>query len=220
MNLFKSIRNRRRRKSVRGYTLVEMMTTVGVFLIVFTGTWVAVQLFGLRIYTMAMTKLLTTSGGRHALSQIRDQIRGGKMAYVGNCSSPNSSSFQLVTNGPQMGNALIVYPTTNQTFYSVYYLDTSTTTNRLIQFNVTNSSQITYTNTLARYITNQNIFDMEDWQTNIASSVGSMNNRLLIGVTMQFSQWEYPVALVNNTNAADAKNYYQLRTRVFRRAWN
>ena len=85
-----------------------------------------------------------------------------------------------------MGNALIVYPTTNQTFYSVYYLDTSTTTNRLIQFNVTNSSQITYSNTLARYITNQNIFDMEDWQTNIPSSMGSMDNRLLIGVTMQF----------------------------------
>ena len=223
MKLFKNIQNRARRRNVLGFTLVEMVTTVGVFLFVFTGVLVAVQIFGLRIYTLAATKLVATAGGRQAMNQIRDQIRGGKMVYVGNCSSAVSSSFNLITNAPQQGNALIIYPTTNTTWYSVYYLDFNPNplipyTNRLVQFNVSNSVT-TYTKTLAKYVTNQIVFDMEDWQTHIVTSEQSLDNRLLIRVTMQFSQWEYPLAFVGGVGL-NAYDYYQLRTRVFRRAWN
>jgi len=219
MKLFKNIQNRARRRNVRGFTLVEMVVTVGVFLFIFTGVMVAIQIFGLRIYTLAATKLVATTGGREALNQIRDQIREGKMVYVGNCSSPLSSSFALIgpTNS-QQGNALIIYPTTNTAWYSIYYLDTNTTTNRLIQFNVSNSVT-TYTNTLANYITNQIIFDARSWQNTIVSNYQVLDNRVLIEVTMQFSQWEYPIAYVGKTGL-NAYDYYQLRTRVFRRAWN
>jgi len=219
MKLFKNIQNRARRRNVRGFTLAEMVITVGVFLFIFTGVMVAVQLFGLRIYTLAATKLVATAGGRKALNQIRDQIREGKMVYVGNCSSPSYSSFALIgATNSQQGNALIIYPTTNTAWYSIYYLDTSTTTNRLIQFNVSNSVT-TYTNTLAKYLTNNIVFDARDWQNNIVTNYQSLDNRLLIEVTMQFSQWEYPIAYVG-TNGLNAYDYYQLRTRVFRRAWN
>jgi hypothetical protein len=197
--------------------MAEMVITVGVFLFIFTGVWIAVQVFGLRIYTMAATKLVATAGGRQALNLIRDQIREGKLVYVGNCSSPSGSSFLQATNGPQQGNALIVYPTTNTALYTIYYLDTSTTTNRLMQFNVSNSIT-TYTNTLAKYLTNQIVFDARDFQNNIATNLQSLDNRLLIEVTMQFSQWEYPIATVGG--GVNAYDYYQLRTRVFRRAWN
>jgi hypothetical protein len=219
MKLFKNIQNRARRRNVRGFTLAEMVITVGVFLFIFTGVMVAVQIFGLRIYTLAATKLVATAGGRKALNQIRDQIREGKMVSVGNCSSPSYSSFALIgTTNSQQGNALIIYPTTNTAWYSIYYLDTSTTTNRLIQFNVSNSVT-TYTNTLAKYLTNNIVFDARDWQNNIVTNYQSLDNRLLIEVTMQFSQWEYPIAYVG-TNGLNAYDYYQLRTRVFRRAWN
>jgi hypothetical protein len=220
MKLFKNIQNRARRSNVRGFTLAEMVITVGVFLFIFTGVMVGVQIFGLRIYTLAATKLVATAGGRKALNQIRDQIRGGKMVYVGTCSSAISSSFQFITNAPQQGNALIIYPTTNLTWYSVYYLDTNNApTNCLIQFNVTNNNVINYTNTLAKYITNQIVFDARDWLNNIVTNEQCLDNRLLIEVTMQFSQWEYPIAFVG-TNGLNAYDYYQLRTRVFRRAWN
>ena len=220
MKLFKNIQNRARRRNVRGFTLVEMVITVGVFLFIFTGVMVAVQIFGLRIYTLAATKLVATAGGRQALNQIRDQIRECKMVYVGNCSSPSYSSFALIgTTNSQQGNALIIYPTTNTTWYSIYYLDTRTTTNCLIQFNVSNSVT-TYTKTLAKYVTNQIVFDMEDWQTHIVTNEQSLDNRLLVMVKMQFSQWEYPIAKVGPTNGWNAYDYYQLRTRVFRRAWN
>ena len=219
MKLFKNIQNRARRRNVRGFTLAEMVITVGVFLFIFTGVMVAVQIFGLRIYTLAATKLVATAGGRKALNQIRDQIREGKMVYVGNCSSPSYSSFALIgTTNSQQGNALIVYPTTNTAWCSIFYLDTSTTTNRLLQFNVSNSAT-TYTNTLAVYLTNQIVFDARDWRNNIVTNDQSLDNRLLIEVTMQFSQWEYPIAYVG-TNGLNAYDYYQLRTRVFRREWN
>ena len=74
MKLFKNIQNRARRRNVRGFTLVEMVITVGVFLFIFVGVMVAVQIFGLRIYTLAATKLVATAGGRQALNQIRDQL--------------------------------------------------------------------------------------------------------------------------------------------------
>ena len=225
MKLFKNIQNRARRRNVRGFTLVEMVITVGVFLFIFTGVMVAVQLFGLRIYTLAATKLVATAGGRQALNQIRDQIREGKMVYVGNCSSPINSSFALIgTTNSQQGNALIIYPTTNLTWYTVYYLDFNSNpsipyTNQLIQFNVSNSVT-TYTKTLAKYVTNQIVFDMEDWQTHIVTNEQSLDNRLLVRVTMQFLQWEYPIAKVGPSGGWNAYDYYQLRTRVFRRAWN
>ncbi|MGB8369614.1 MAG: PilW family protein [Limisphaerales bacterium] len=219
MNLFKNIQNRARRRNVRGFTLVEMVVTVWVFLFVFTGVMVAVQIFGLRIYTVAATKLVATTGGRQALNQIRDQIREGKMVYVGNCSAPLYSSFTLIgTTNSQQGNALIIYPTTNTGWCSIYYLDTSTTTNRLLQFNVSNNVT-TYTNTLAKYLTNQIVFDARDWKNTILTNDQSLDNRLLIEVTMQFSQWEYPIAFVGGVGL-NAYDYYQLRTRVFRREWN
>jgi hypothetical protein len=217
MKLFKYIQNRGRPRNVRGFTMAEMVITVGVFLFIFSGVWIAVQVFGLRIYTMAATKLVATAGGRQALNLIREQIREGKLVYVGNCSSPSGSSFYQITNAPQQGNALIVYPTTNTALYTIYYLDTSTTTNRLMQFNVSNSIT-TYTNTLAKYLTNQIVFDARDFQNNIVTNLQSLDNRLLIEVTMQFSQWEYPIANVGG--GVNAYDYYQLRTRVFRRAWN
>ncbi|MGA3283130.1 MAG: hypothetical protein ABSD57_01550 [Verrucomicrobiota bacterium] len=221
MKLFKNIQNRPRRRNVCGFTLAEMVITVGIFLFIFTGVWIAVQVFGLRIYTLAATKLVATTGGRQALNQIRDQIREARMVYVGNCSQAIGSSFTSITNAnAQQGNALIIYPTTSTNFYTVYYLDTSTTTNYLVQFNVTNGVTI-YTNTLAKYVTNQIVFDAEDYQGNITNFT-SLDNRMLIRVTLQFSQWEYPVAYVGGTNgrSLNAYDYYQLRTRVFRRAWN
>jgi len=225
MKLFKNIQNRPRRRTARGFTLAEMVIAVGVFLFIFTGVLVAVQLFGLRIYTLAATKLVATAGGRQALNQIRDQIRGSKMVFVGNCSSAVSSSFQLIsTNASQQGNALIIYPTTNTTWYTVYYLDFNNNpsiryTNRLIQFNVSNTTTTTYTKTLARYVTNQIVFDARDWNNVVVSNETCLDNRLLIQVTMQFSQWEYPIAKIGGVGY-NAYDYYQLRTRIFRRAWN
>jgi type II secretory pathway pseudopilin PulG len=205
--------------SAAGFTLVEMMMVVGIFLFIFVGVMVAVQIFGLRIYTLEATKLVATQGARYAMDQIRNNIRAAKIVYVGNCSSPGTNTFTLLgATNVQSGDAVIVYPSTNTSYYSVYYLDTSTTTNTLTLFNVSNAV-VTYTNPLAQWITNMNIFDAENCDMSICSNYTSLNNREIIHVCLQFSQWEYPVAFVGS-NAFNAFDYYQLNTRVFRRAWN
>ena len=144
MKIFKNIKGRSRRASA--YTLVEMIMTVGIFLFIFVGVMVSVQLFGLRIYTLEATKLVATAGARNALDNIRDEIRGAKTVYVGNCTTESTTSFALigVTNTPQQGDALILYPTTSTNYYMVYYLDTSTGTNSLMEFTVTNGARATW----------------------------------------------------------------------------
>ncbi len=218
MKIFKNIKCRPSLRS-RGFTVVEMIMVVGIFLFTFVGVMLGVQIFGLRIYTLEATKLVATQGARTALNALRDQIRSAKTVYVGNCASESTNAFSLlaVTN-IQQGNALIVYPTTNTSAYTVYYLDTSASIYALNQYNVTNG-HIAFTNQLAKYLTNLIVFDAENYKGLITTNYTSLDNREIIRVTLQFSQWQYPIAFVGGHDF-NAYDYYQLRTRVFRRAWN
>jgi prepilin-type N-terminal cleavage/methylation domain-containing protein len=219
MKPFNPSQNQLERSNFRGFTLAEMLIATAIFSMAIAAM-IAIQLFGMRVYTLAATKLSATSGGRSVLNQIRDQIRAAKMLDVGNCSTPNFSSFQLIpTNKLQAGNALILYPATNTARCTIFYLDTSTPTNYLVQFNVSNNVTI-YTRKLASYITNTIVFNLEDWQATTVTNDVCLDNRLLVRVTLQFYQWEYPIAKIGASNVWNAYDYYQLRTRVFRRAWN
>ena len=104
---------RTHRVAIAGFTLLEMMVTVAIFLFV-VGAMVSVQIFGLRVYTLSATKLTATAGGREALNTIRDAIRSSKEVYVGIYSG---GSFTRITNGaPQIGNRIHVQCCCNDTF--------------------------------------------------------------------------------------------------------
>jgi type II secretory pathway pseudopilin PulG len=219
MKIFRHLKSRSPLSSSAGFTLVEMMMVVGIFLFIFVGVMVGVQIFGLRIYTLEATKLVATQGARTVLNAMRDNIRQGKTVYVGNCSSIATNTFTLLgATNLQEGNAVIVYPATNMNYYSVYYLDTNTTTNTLTDFTVSNNA-ITYTQPLAQYITNNIIFFAENCDTTIPTNYTSLGNREIIHIRLQFSQWEYPIAYIGS-NSFNAFDYYQLNSRIFRRAWN
>lgn len=193
-----------------GFTLVEMLLVAGVFALLVT--WmVSSQIYGMRIYTLVDTKLVATAGARQVISNLRDQIREANSVYIGNCSS-SWATYADVTNGSMLGNAMEIYPTTNTTPFLICYLDSRTSTNHLMLYN----SGLGTTNDLCDYMTNQMIFDAEDMYGNILTN--NRNNRV-IGITMQFSKWEYPIARFGNTNY-DQFDYYQLRTRATRRAIN
>ncbi len=157
---------------------------------------------------MSATKLVATQGSRTALNQIRDSIRSGKTVYVGNCSSIGTNKFSLIAIGNlQQGDALVVYPTIDTNTFTVYYLDQSTSTNNLMQFNVA-GAKVTYTNLLSSYITNQIVFSAENYQGVTATNYTSLDNREVFKVTLQYSQWEYPIAYVGS-HAFNAFDYYQ-----------
>src|ERR1700722_3203460 len=90
MKLFPNMQTRSHRTSTSAFTLVEMMMSVGIFLFLFIGVMVAIQIFGLRVYTLAATKLSATTGAREALNQIRDDIREAKTLQVGNLQAVGS----------------------------------------------------------------------------------------------------------------------------------
>ena len=212
MKLFPNIPPRPRRANLSAFTLVEMMMSVWIYLFIFIGVMIAIQIFALRVYTLAATKLSATTGARKTLNNIRDTIREAKTLQVGNWSN---SAFAAIsgTNAAQ-GNALEIYPTTNTVPYTIFYLDTSTATNYLQEYTVTGTS--TNLTTVASYITNSLIFDAEDFQTNIIAN--NPKNNQVYRMTLQFKQWEYPIAFVGTNVGLNEYGYYQLRTRVCRRA--
>jgi hypothetical protein len=213
----------RRRWARSAFTLVEMMFSVGIYTILLIGVLVAIQVFALRVYTLAATKLVATGSARQALNQIRDDIRQGKYVQVGN--TDNSGNFTAYSGtNLAVGNAIQIYPTTNGNFttppYSIYYLQTNTpggvSSNNLIWISVTTNS--TTSTLLATYITNMDVFATMNCLGSISSN--TISDNWLYTVKFQFYQWEYPIAVISSNPAPNAYDYYQLRTRVGRRALN
>ena len=83
----------------RGFTLVEMVLSSGIYMLVFVGVIVAIQVFALRVYTLAATKLTATQGSRKALNQMRDDIRQGKGLLVGTADNQGHFVAATGTNG-------------------------------------------------------------------------------------------------------------------------
>lgn len=202
-----------RRPPVRknaAFTLVELMVSVGVFLGVFVGVLVGLQIFGLRLYTLAATKLSATADGRATLNALREEIRSAKTVYVG---TYTDGAFARIQNGlPQTGNALELYfaGTNNAPAASpvIYYQESSGTTNALFSRGAGGVAL------MANYLTNYYVFTAEDYRTNVLTSY---DNNPVIRVTLQFYEWQYPLGFVG-TNGINAYNFYRLQTRISRRA--
>lgn len=186
--------------AAQGFTLTEMLVSMAIFSLL-VAALVTTQVTGLKMHRITETKLTATSEGRGALSCIRDEIRMGKMLAVGN---GDATSFSTISNNlPQIGNALQIYPTTNRNEFVRYYLDLSA--NNLKRYT---NGQI---RVVANYITNQFVFRAEDFQGNVLTN--NQNNRV-IRMTLEFYQWEFPVANVGSDGMYD---YYRLQTRATRR---
>jgi hypothetical protein len=207
-----------------------MVVSSALYMFILVGVVVAIQIFALRIYTLAATKLTATQGSRKALNQIRDDIRQGKLLQVGQTDNAGNFTACNPTNGA-VGNALQIFQTTNQAPpYSLYYLQTNApngvSSNCLLYIsvvsNATATATITTTLNLASYITNLDVFCAESWDnwptTAMTPTTNSINNNQIYSVKLQFYQWEYPIAVISTNAGANAYDYYQLRTRVCRRA--
>jgi prepilin-type N-terminal cleavage/methylation domain-containing protein len=191
-----------------GFTLGEMLIAVAIFSLVIAAM-VAVQIFGLRVYTLAATKLTATQGGRETLNLIRDQVRSSQQVYVGIYT--NSTFAQIAAGSPQQGNALQLTWSTNSSYGNanvVYYQDPATTNLWSVSNNVST--------VVANYVTNYICFQAVDYTgTNVLTNY---QNNPVIFVTLQFSQWEYPIGYVGgSTNGVDSYDYYYLRARIARR---
>lgn len=212
MKLFQNMPPRPRRANLSAFTLVEMMMSVWIYLFIFIGVMIAIQIFALRVYTLSATMLSATTGARQTLNNIRDTIREAKTLQVGNWS--NNAFAAIPVTSVAQGNALQIFPSNSALPCITFYLDTSTATNYLQEYTVTSTS--TNLTTVASYITNTIVFDAEDCYGNIVSN--NLYNNQIYRMTLQFYQWEYPIAFVGTNAGLNEYGYYQLRTRVCRRA--
>jgi hypothetical protein len=223
-----------RRSGAGAFTFAEMCIACGVFGMVVAAT-IAVQIFGLRMYTLAATKQSATEGCRHTLNSIRDRIREACLIDVGTCTSTPSSFNSLSANSYQIGNAVKIYPPviTNQYYppiyktnlYTLFYLDTVTNTNnfKMTQVvsasNAANTAIVVTTTPLAGYITNLDIFTAADYNGTPLTNETAWDKREVIMIKLQFYQWEYPIAVIGtNKGAYNMYDSYQLRTRITQRA--
>jgi prepilin-type N-terminal cleavage/methylation domain-containing protein len=202
-----------------GFTLPEILIASTIFVMI-VGAVVGLQLFAVRIYQLAATKLTATEDGRKAINYIREQVREAKSLYIGSYSGTNGSpgTFTAAYNTNQLGSALLIFPTTNKTYGVIFYQDPNTTnlcsvsiSNAVVDASGDASGSISGVATNAQFVTNYNVFQAEDFQGNVLQN--NSNNRI-IHVTLQFSELEYPVAGIG---AGALYDYYELHTRATRR---
>lgn len=191
------------RARTSAFTLTEILIATALFSLVTVGV-VYTHVFGLKMAKLTSSKLSATQSAREALNRVRDEIRSGKILCVGN---GDDATFTLVAAGsPQEGNALQIYRTTDANVFVRYYLDTA---EKSLMRKASGDNQI---EVIAKYITNQMVFRAEDYLGNALTD--DQNNRV-IKMTLEFYQWEFPIARAGGGNYYD---YYRLQTKIARRA--
>jgi hypothetical protein len=179
------------------------MTAMAVFSLVVIVV-VYSHLIGLRMFNITATKLGASTSARQTLGKVRDDVRSGKLLYVGN---GNDHGFtNIAGNALRQGNALQVYPTPDTNTYVRYYLDSAAQELKRI------TSGSTQAVVVARFITNQIAFSAEDFAGNVLTT--DQNNRV-VRLNLEFYQWEFPIA---RAGAGAFYDYYQVQTRITRRA--
>ena len=204
MKLFAKKSIGRLSQSNGGFTLVEMIVTSTIFLVIVVAAMLSVQLYGLRIYNLATSKVQVTTAARESINDIRDRVRSAQQVYIGNYTN---STFTAISSGlNQIGNALQIFPATNTTAANaiVFYMDTVNTSLKMVSNGVVSVS--------ANFVTNYYCFNAEDYRGNNLTNFNQ--NNPVIGVTLMFNQLAFPYGLTN------AYNYYQLRTHISMRVKN
>ena len=182
------------------FTITEMMTSMAIFSMVMVAV-VYGHLFGLRLFNISATRLSASQSSRVALNHLYEDIRSGKLLYVGDGSSTGFTNVPL--QSPRSGNALEIFPSGATNSFIRYYMDP--TAKALKRFD----SSSGHLQTIAPFITNQIVFTAEDYAGNTLTN--DQNNRV-IRMELDFYKWEFPVAQVG-----PYYDSYHLQTRVARR---
>jgi prepilin-type N-terminal cleavage/methylation domain-containing protein len=162
---------------IRGWTLVELMSAMAIFLIV-VAAMISVQIFGFNINALTTSKLKFTAASLKALNQIQNQVRNANLVVVGNGTSLATFSPTYTT-----GNSLMIYPPTGSG--NLLYLDTNA--DALFEIFGANTNKIT----IGFGITNNTAFQTVDCNgVNISST--SVEN-FAIRMTLQFLITNYKV---------------------------
>jgi prepilin-type N-terminal cleavage/methylation domain-containing protein len=149
-----------------GFTITELLIAVTILSFVIAGV-VSANVYGLKMLRVSENKLIASEGARKAIGKMADEIRNANRLYVGNVTN---GIFSAVADGVvQSGDGVLIYPSTNQTQFILYYLNSSDNTLRR-STSTTNKTVI-----VARSITNAVLFTGQDCFGNILTNSSQMN---------------------------------------------
>jgi hypothetical protein len=181
----------------RGFTLTEVLIATTTFLLLVAGI-LSANVFGLRLTQIAQTKLNTSDASRRLVGRLADDIRGSTSVWVGSLS--NGVFCATLDGEPQVGTALMIYPTTNTSNYKLYYLNRPDQTFR--QTTSAGGSPVV----LAQQVTNTTVFSVQDCLGTTLTN--SQNNRVIHFNLEFFAAQPY----------LPTPDYYQLETSVTKRS--
>jgi hypothetical protein len=162
-------RSRRpRTKSRAGFTLPEALISSTLFVLLLGGV-VGSNLFGMRLFQMASSKLKATDGARKALGGLADEIRQCNSLWIGNVT--NGNFVGLLDGELQIGSALLVQPSTNANNVVIYFRNNSDQSLRRM------ASAGASTTLLAASVTNTGIFSAQDCLGNVLTN--SQSDRVI-----------------------------------------
>jgi prepilin-type N-terminal cleavage/methylation domain-containing protein len=193
----------RRANSRSGFTLPEIMVSMTIIMLVMAAV-LGSHLFGMRMFELTKAKLGASDDARKAIGLLIAEIRSAKVVRIG---QGNQSTFvETPPNSLQSGSAIQVYPSTNTNVFVRYFWSGSDRTLRRATNGAAQPSLV------ASAISNATVFTSEDSSGRILTN--NENNRV-IGLALQFYQLQYPAVSIGPGNYYD---YYQLRTKITRRA--
>jgi len=151
------------------FTLAELMVSVTIFILLVGGV-VSTNLFGLRMFQVVENKLNASAEARRIVGVLVDEIHSCETFQIGTFT--NGMFTGLPLGAPQIGPALIVYPTTNTTQFIMYFVNTADRKFRRAT-SVPGSTRI-----VAQSVTNaSDLFRAQDYLGNVLTN--SQNNTVL-----------------------------------------
>ena len=176
-----------RRKRMLGFTLAEVAVAMAVFILVIAGILTA-HFMGMKLFQLNRTKLTSTEWSRKTFGRIANEVRACNSAKVGNVT--NGVFTTLLDGQTQLGNGLLIYPTTNASNYVVYYVNTSDQTFRRA------TDQAGTAVILASSITNNLVFTAQNFSgtvvtNNLNNSVFHLNLQFYRPKLLQQDAYDY-----------------------------
>jgi hypothetical protein len=185
----------------QAFTITEIMTAMAIFSLVIIGVLYS-HLFGLRVFNICATRLSASQSSRAALNHVCEDIRSGKLLYIGNGSKTGFTNVTL--NHSRTGNSIEIFPTSTTNAFVRYFMDPAA---QALKRYDSGSGQV---QVIAPFVTNYIVFTAEDYAGNTLTN--DQNNRI-VRMDLDFYQWEFPVAQVGAYYDS-----YRLQTRVSRRS--
>lgn len=194
----------RRGRAMAAFTLIEILFT-SVITVLIVGAILSSYIYGLRMFQLTKPKLTSSDDARHTISKMIQEIRSAWRVSVGNGSA--TAFTPAAFDARQEGNAIQIFPVAGNTnLYSRYFRDPGDEVLKRISSSDPDPLE------LAHFITNSITFTAED---HLGATLTNSANSRVIALNLQFSQLRNPTVSIGPGKFFD---YYQLRTKITRRA--